>query len=180
MLASLLLKWCYHSLADSSLCVHRPIKYYSRGLRTSANVFFHCPRSVQWLKSRNHNSTVKLIPAFFHVYILVLMHRFCLYFSYLSNHLLKCPSNHSTSSLLSPGPPAQWPHIDGNTSHCPIPGFIFATSYSESSGLGCSLVKLFAYMLGVGGMGWVAIGCDGMGWNGCCLREIEVCFCGED
>ncbi len=44
-------------------------------------------------------------------------------------------SSHFKSSLLSPGPPAQWPQIEGKTSICPTPGFIFATSISESSGL---------------------------------------------
>ena len=44
-------------------------------------------------------------------------------------------SSHFKSSLLSPGPPAQCPQIEGNTSIRPTPGFMFATSISESSGL---------------------------------------------
>lgn len=61
-------------------------------------------------------------------------------------------SSHLTSSLLSPGPPAlsnhqnvfykigrtiktyQWPQIDGNAKHLPMPGDMLCTSYSESSG----------------------------------------------
>ncbi len=48
---------------------------------------------------------------------------------------LSLSSSQFTSSMLPGGPPAQWPHIEGKTSNVPIPGAIFATSYSESSGL---------------------------------------------
>ena len=50
---------------------------------------------------------------------------------------LICSSSHLTSSIFPGGPPAQWPHMDGKTSNLPIPGDIFATSFSESSGLYC-------------------------------------------
>ena len=55
--------------------------------------------------------------------------------SLLLKKTLSCSSSHFKSALLSPGPPAQWPQILGNTSNCPTPGFMCATSYSESSGL---------------------------------------------
>jgi hypothetical protein len=44
-------------------------------------------------------------------------------------------SNQITSYLLSPGPPAQCPHMLGKASIFPTPSFIYATSISESSGL---------------------------------------------
>ena len=65
-----------------------------------------------------------------------------------------CPSSHFTSSLLSPGPPAQWPHIDGNTSSRPTPAFMFATSYSESSGLAGSFC-LIELQETHGGRDWI-------------------------
>ena len=54
---------------------------------------------------------------------------------FLSKKTLNFPSSHSKSALLSPGPPAQWPQTVGNISSWPTPGFVFATSYRESSGL---------------------------------------------
>ncbi len=55
--------------------------------------------------------------------------------TFSSKKVFNFSSNHFKSSLLSPGPPAQCPQIEGNTSICPIPGFMFANSISESSGL---------------------------------------------
>ena len=40
---------------------------------------------------------------------------------FLKKNLLKSPSSNSTSSLLSPGPLAQWPQIEGNTYGFPQP-----------------------------------------------------------
>ena len=52
----------------------------------------------------------------------------------LAKNSRSCSSSHFTSSLLSPGPPAQCPQILGNTFNVPTPGDMFCTSISESSG----------------------------------------------
>lgn len=70
-------------------------------------------------------------------------------------------SSHFSSSLLSPGPPAQWPQIDGKQIISPIPGLMFATSISESSGL------------------WLSVEYGNSGTLGN-SREIQICFAGYD
>ena len=67
--------------------------------------------------------------------IIMCPYTFNLLRSLLPKKALSCSSSHFKSTLLSPGPPAQWPQILGNISSCPTPGFMCATSYSESSGL---------------------------------------------
>ena len=105
--------------------------YLSRSLgsATTAHVIaFDRPRASA-SHSQHHHHRRRRRRRRHHYYSLCLFSQVC------SNHFASALSKYFTSSMFPGGPPAQCPHIEGKTSNFPTPGFIFATSYSESSGL---------------------------------------------
>lgn len=69
------------------------------------------------------------------MHIVITQVNFCMETSEFAKNILRWSSSHVTSSLLSPGPPAQCPQIEGKACICPMPALMFFTSISESSGL---------------------------------------------